>query len=301
MNLLIVIPFHADNAAQTEKLLDFMYRQGRIASGHILLAASADVHGEMRKRIKISAELCFAGVHELDLRPLTDPQSTKVAQVNNAFRQTAQYIADEFTWPFFWMEPDCVPTDGTSLRRLSVEYFSQPKSFLGTQMRVVSTEKEEKFFMARNGIYPNQSFSKIFMADVPRGPFEIFAGEVVNSRLTPTKLIQQIVINSEFDLARVRADAIFVHGDKNGHFMRSLESKLSKPAIASLESRVELVESVKPSLPIAIAPDPVPEAQPVRVDHDPGSPLPPRRRGRPSKADIALRVANVQKMLNGNV
>ena len=301
MNLLIVIPFHADNAAQTEKLLDFMYRQGRRASGHILLAASADVHAEMRKRIKISAELCFAGVHELDLRPLTDPQSTKVAQVNNAFRQAAQYIADTFTWPFFWMEPDCVPLNNIAIGKLGIEYFSQPKAFLGTQMRVVSTEKEEKFFMARNGVYPNDAFKDIFVADLPRGPFEIFAGEVVNSRLTSTKMIQQIVINTENDLIRVRSDALFVHGDKNGHFMRSLEAKSGKLEADEIVRKADEVKFFNPPTPIVVAPDLVPVAQPVRVDNDPNSPLPPRRRGRPSKADIALRVANVQKMLNGNV
>lgn len=283
MKTLIAIPFCADNAAQTEKLLDYLHHSNTGMHNSVLLAAAADVHAEMRERIKISAGLVFKRIYEVELNPMADPQSAKFMQINNAFRQTSEYIQSNFTWPFLWLEPDCVPVYGGALIDLAKQYEEQPKGYFGTQMKILNEAKEERFFMARVGFYPNNAHAQIFTPDIQRGPFEIAAGDSIHPRMTATKAIQQTSILTETDLSKVRPDALLVHGDKHGHFMRS--RPLNKP----IEPRFDDVTCFNPPMPIQVAPDPVPEAQPVRVDTKPESPVAPRRRGRPSLAEISER------------
>lgn len=224
MNLLVTIAYHASNAPQTEKLLDFIYQQwNREAHGHVLLAAAADVHQELRTRIRISAEMAFEGVYEIELRTLTDPQAPKSAQVANAFRQVAVEVNEHFNWPFLWLEPDCTPTCADWLDKIWLAYSRQPKSFFGSRMKVVASKPEdETFFMARVGVYQSNVLSAILANDV-KGAFEVVAGSTIVPRLTPTKLFQQASIITADDLSKVRPDAVLVHGDKNGHLLRKID------------------------------------------------------------------------------
>ena len=283
MKTLIALGFCADNAVQAEKLLDYLHHSYSGIHNAILLAASADVHGELRERIKISAGLAFKRVYEMELNPMADPQSAKFIQINNAFRQTSEYIYKNFVWPFLWLEPDCVPVYGGALIDLAKQYDEQPKGYFGTQMKILNEAKEERFFMARVGFYPNNAHAQIFTPEIQRGPFEIAAGDSIHPRMTATKAIQQTSILTETDLSKVRPDALLVHGDKHGHYIRS------RPINKPVKPRFDEVKCFNPPMPIAVAPDPVPEAQPVGVDHQPDSPVPPRRRGRPTLADKAER------------
>jgi len=293
MKTLITLPFCADNAAQAERLLDYIHHSTTGLHDAVLLASSADVHAEMRVRIKISAGLAFKRVYEMELRPMTDVQSTKFIQINNTFRQTAEYIAINFTWPFLWLEPDCVPVYGGALIDLAKQYEEQPKGYFGTQMKILNEAKEERFFMARVGFYPNNAHAQIFTPDIQRGPFEIAAGDSIHPRMTATKAIQQTSILTEADLSKVRPDALLVHGDKHGHYLRS------RPINKLTEPRFDDVNCFNPPMAIAVAADPVPEAQPVRVDRAPESPLPPRRRGRPTLAESAQR-AELAALISAN-
>lgn len=260
MNILVTIAYHAGNAAQTEKLLDHIYQlNSRHAYGHVLLAPAPDVHAEARQRIQISAELAFAGVHVLDLRPLSDPKLPKVAHVNSAFRQVAQHVCDNFTWSFLWIEPDCVPTSGIWLADCEMCYANQPKAYFGTQMKALTESKKENFFMARVGIYPKDAVKDIFTAEF-KAPFELMAAPAILPKFTATKKIQQTAILNADDVSKVRHDAVIVHGDKHGHLLDKLVADRSKP---------------NPDYVSVAEPAPAPE-QPVTITAP--------RRGRPPKS-----------------
>ena len=286
MKVLIALGFCADNAAQAERLLDYIHHSSTGLHNAILLAAAADVHGELRERIKISASLAFKRVYEIELNPMADPQSAKFMQVNNAFRQASEYISNNFTWPFLWLEPDCVPVYGGALMDLAKQYEEQPKGYFGTQMKVLNEAKEERFFMARVGFYPNNAHAQIFTPDIQRGPFEIAAGDVIHPKMTATKAIQQTSILIEQDMSKVRPDALLVHGDKQGILLRKLESDIKHTTMEPDRfAGFDDVKCFNPPMPIAVAPDPIPAPQPVRVDHH----AEPRRRGRPTLAEVAQR------------
>lgn len=228
MKLLITIPVWTDNAAQCEKLLDHIFALAdRLPYGHILLALGADVHAEMKERLRISAKLAFEGVHELEIRSLSEKNSPKSAWATSAFRQIGLDVDLKFRWPFLYMEPDCVPMTRDWHRNLEQSYNSQPKPFMGTQMKTGATEPaRELIFMARVGVYPQNALHYLKNT---QGPFELANANVIKPLMTPTKLIQQTLIYNQQELTRIREDAVLIHGDKSGLVLQHSIAKHSKP------------------------------------------------------------------------
>lgn len=277
--ILITIPFWQDNCAATEQLLEFIFSQNdRVQiNGHILLAYPPTVAPDMVARIKISAELAFVGVHTLELRPLTDPVAPKWKACNNAFSQAATHIFKSFRWPFLWCEPDTVPTAKSWLPRLVTAYGQQPKSYMGPQLKITTAGKPDAFIMARCAVYPPHAIQDVPMVEMP---YEIANSGNVLPRLTTSKLIQHTSILNEEDLGKVRPDAILVHGDKHGFLRRKLEAGL-KPVESVIQIPVE------------------PMIQPQREIVPVNGAL-PKKRGRPSKAEMAARALAAEAMLNGH-
>lgn len=273
--ILLTIPFWQENAAQTEQLLEFIFAQNdrRQIAGQLLLVSAPGVDKEMIERIRISAELAFRGVHQFEVRALADARAPKWKAINNTFTQAATHIAANFRWPFWWMEPDCVPVRPGWLPRMVLEYGSQPKHYFGTRLKIEVAGKPEMFIMARNGVYPNNA-----IVDMPsaEAPFEISSAVKVFPKFTPTKLIQQMPIASESDILKIRPDAIVVHGDKGGIYRRTLEAGFVPdeiPAVATEPTKIPVVGEVPPAIPVSIN----------------GK---SKKHGRPKKSEIANRLAN---------
>lgn len=283
--ILIVCSFWQDNAAQTEQLLEFIFAQNDRAqiAGHVLLVNAPAVDKELVERIKISAELAFRGVHQLELRALADDRAPKWKNINNAFTQAATHIAKGFRWPFLWMEPDCVPLRRGWHSRLVLEYGTQPKAYLGSRMKIEAPGKPEMFIMARNGIYPPNAINDIPPAEAP---FEIAGAVNVFPKFTVAKLIQQTAIINESDLVKVREDAIICHSDKNGFLLRKLERDWTPK---EMESKFT-PETNPVSIPIAPG---EPPASPEPIPVTPSKP----RRGRPTKAEAEARFLNINGIL----
>lgn len=238
MNILVVIPFHTDNAAQAERLLDFIYQlnQRQTHSTHVLLAYHADVHKELRDKVGISAELAFAGVHWLEVRKLIDERVPKFAHISNAFHQVAAHIPQLFTWPWLWLEPDCTPLSKEWLNELSEGYSQQPKRYFGLHLKRMAPDQQtvQGWLMSRTAIYPYDANRDMGSPDATQNLVEHrFAGTFF-PRSTGTRLIQQLTVKHQEDLSRLRNDAELMHGDKVGIVMeqtlaRQLE-KARKPA-----------------------------------------------------------------------
>ena len=275
--ILTVIPFWKDNAAQTEQLLEFVFAQNdrAIIPAHVLLVCPPTVDKEMLERIKISAELAFRGVHLLEVRPLSDDRAPKWKNANNVFTQAALHISKAFRWPFLWLEPDCVPLRRGWHSRLVLEYGTQPKHFFGARLKIEVSGKPEMFIMARNGIYPVDAILDIPSAEAP---FEISSAVKVFPKFMPTKLLQQLTIATTEDLAKVRADAIILHGDKQGILRRQLEASF-------------IPQPTNPvAIPIAPGEPPAPpEAIPINGTA--------KKRGRPSRLEMAARL----ERMNGSL
>lgn len=285
--ILLTTSFCVDNAAMLEQNLDFIFAQNdrQQIKAHILLVNHPKVDAEMRARVKISAELAFEGVHELELRPLSDERAAKWKEINNSFTQAATHISKAFRWPFFWMEPDTIPTKVGWFSRLVLEYGSQPKHYFGSRMKIETPGKPDAFIMARNSVYPVNAILDITPQEAP---FEISSAANVIPKFTMSKLIQQTVINGDTDLAKVREDAILVHGDKNGVLRRKLEKEMTTIYAFGSPPKDGFILHKREPESIALLPDLTnqkPEPVPVNGVA--------KKRGRPSKAEIARRNAVV--------
>lgn len=261
-----------------EQNLDFIFAQNdrQQIKAHILLVNHPKVDAEMKARIKISAELAFEGVHELELRPLSDDRAPKWREINNAFTQAATHISKAFRWPFFWMEPDTIPTKLGWFSRLALEYGSQPKHYFGSRMKIETPGKPDAFIMARNSVYPVNAILDITPQEAP---FEISSAANVIPKFTMSKLIQQTVINGDTDLAKVREDAILVHGDKSGALRRKLEKQIPNPNYVSVPEQTLKVIEVNSEGDLI--------QEQIHINGV------AKKRGRPSKAEIARRNAVV--------
>jgi len=271
--ILTVINFCVNDSAQADQLLEFIFAQNgrKQLPGHILLAHTADIDKEMLARIKISAELAFAGVHTFEVKPLADKVAPKWKCCNSAFKQVANHIAKEFREAFLWLEPDAIPTKAGWLEKLDSTYNAQPKHYLGNRMKMVQQGKD-LFFMARSGIYPNNAATDYQELEMP---FEIAIANRVMPKMTVEKMFQQLVIQHGNDLINVRADALMVHGDKQGIFLREIEASFPKEE----KFEVPIIESIKPVV------------NPPEV----------KKRGRPSKAEMAAKVEAIASQLNVKV
>lgn len=240
MKLLFAIAISNHDSALAEKLLDHIHHAcGR--KGTLLLAFHANLHDEMKSRLRISANLAFESVIEMAIRPLADINAPKVPQTNNVFRQVAEYVRGAFNWPFMWLEADCTPVVPDWREKIAATYFDQPFKFFGTQMKMnPRTENApEIFFMARVGIYPPDVAGDLIPSEL-FVPIEISSGKTIQPRMGKTKIFQNLNIKSDDDLISVRDDAILIHGDKGSFLLNSLKEQepIAEPVKIEVETPV---------------------------------------------------------------
>lgn len=205
--IVVVIPFDSSDVARAERLCDLIYWQsGQKPEGHVLLAASHDVHGEFVEKCRIAATVAFQTVDVIKLSPVSHTDS-KTLKLNHSLRETSKYIKDNYRVPFLWLEPDCVPLKRGWLKAIGQAYHSQPKRYMGCH--VASGEKK---YLFRVAVYPHYAFSELEMNLVEKS--------------SKTKLIQigKYADGMEFD-----KEAVIFRRDESGDLVEKLieESELS--------------------------------------------------------------------------
>jgi len=218
--LLIVLPACANDGVLAERLLDFVYKlNSKKPVGHLLIVSNSDLHQELRTRLRVTAEMAFESVTET-VAPVVDAglRNSKFHQLNNLFRHAALTAQSNFRWPWFWLEPDCVPVAADWIARIAEAYDAQPKKYMGL------LSKAEKPFMARCGVYyPVASYEldKFLQGDAP---FPLATAEKVIPSASHTDLVQYLNLETPEDLAKISTKAVVVHGDKLGLFAENFIS-----------------------------------------------------------------------------
>lgn len=217
--ILVMLPYCKDNAPQAERLIDGIYHlEGKQKqTHHIVIAHHADVHEEMRQRIKMSAEIAFAGVEVLEIRKLSGERPFKFQEIYSAFMQCAQSL-NQFIWPWLYLEPDCSPLKTGWLDTLATAYFNQPRRYLGLELKAMAPDGKSVThnFISRTAIYPANAVLDLVSPSEQQNLPEHRFSHVILPKASTTKLIQQARITTADDLAKLRPDAVLVHGDKNG-------------------------------------------------------------------------------------
>lgn len=271
--LLTVIGFCSDDAAKAEKLCDWIYElEDRHQSGHCLLVASADVHQEMQIKVKIAAEVAFESVDLYLANASTlETHGGKTEHVNNLFGQAALKVSQTYTWPWLWMEPDCLPLVPYWQEQLWAGYSSQPKQYMGPILKFMQ-EKEERFLVSRVAVYPFFAYADLGKHTANVVPFEQLSSVTSVPKCSKTKLIQYLPIAAKEDCAKIRQDAVLLHSDKLGHAMKFIRERR--------ESQNRTV--------IPVVPNPVPSNGSDMTEVEP---VLRKRRGRPPKVKPVEKVS----------
>jgi hypothetical protein len=228
-SLLIVIPLTTDDAWRAEALCDWIYQVGgKRAEGHCLLAPSSDVHGELKTKVRLAAEMAFVGVETFDVQPCGG--ESKADRVNGLFRQVASHISGAYRFPFLWLEPDCVPLRKGWIKALADAYANQPKRYMGSHLALQPKDSSGKHtILARTSIYPATAIRDLDGYCQSNVPFERLAAPTTVPRSSKTKLIQQIAFTEDTSPEKVRDDAVLLHHDKTGALIEMLRVKTSPP------------------------------------------------------------------------
>lgn len=208
MTLLPILLCARSDAKQAEALLDHIAAlRGKRPSGNLLLACH-DCHEETQNLLRIAGEVGFGHVDVVNFPPSS---ATKSESVNLFYQKTLSHAARAYRGPFLILEADCV-VRGRWLEALTAAYEAQPKLYMGS----VLADKNGKQCIGRVGVFPRHAISDIGQLFTSTMPWEIMAAENLVTRATKTKLIQVLPVLTPEDCARMRDDAVLVHGDKNG-------------------------------------------------------------------------------------
>lgn len=212
------------DADQAESLLDFIaLMRGKQPAGRLLLACHA-IHVETQLRLKVSAEIGFSHVEVLDVPRFDPTPASKAQSVNLFYQRVLQHGLRNYKGPFLMMEPDTTPTGPDWLTPLEDAYAASPKLYLSS---VLADPKGIKC-IGRNGVFPRGAAMDIGQLFTGATLFEIAAGEALVARTEKTRLLQVLPIIVAEDLAKVRPDAVMVHGDKKGFLLAKLREELGK-------------------------------------------------------------------------
>ena len=228
MKLLIVIPFCKTDGAQAEQLCDWIFQLNEsVPIGHVLLVAAADVHPELMTKVQLAAEVAFNTVTIFRDGGNTAP--TKNEKINRMILNASEFVAKHFNWPFVLLEPDSVPLKPEWIEAIATAYESQPKRFLGSFMQFQAADKSNKLCLARSGVYPVNAADTLRAFCGTAAPFNMLAGETIIPMANKSGLFQQLEIKDVADLAKVRPDAVVVHGDKRSILLTSLQPAEKSP------------------------------------------------------------------------
>lgn len=229
--LLIVIPFSTDNAALAERLVDWIYQlAGREQQDHCLLVCDQQVNDELRKKVKVAAEVTFLTSEMVVAQVGQIPRQIPGSFWTDLMLKTvAEHIKAGYKWPWLFLEPECAPTRATWIEEVIDAYEAQPKQYLGLHMKIGDT-----MFLNRVAVYSPNAADDLKIDELGANPIEINSGDTTIPKATKTRVLQYLIIESEEDVGKVRDDAAIVVGDASGILIESMrEMKPRKPVKAA--------------------------------------------------------------------
>lgn len=198
--MIVALSFNAEQVAQAESLLDFIFfLHGKKKADAILLISAPNVHQEYTTKIKISAEVAFNHVHLI------------YGKSDDLFAAASECIESIYRDIWLYLEPDSVPLIPRWIEAIENAYLDQPKKILGPHLK-----KDERTWVAVNSVYSQ---------DIHR-----MSGQELTICSTKTRVIQIGKYTGRADVRDKSKDdpAYLFCGDSSGELIKTLraESKL---------------------------------------------------------------------------
>jgi hypothetical protein len=251
--LLVVLPYCNKDVDLAEQLVAWMSEIKTPTAAAILMAADDKVPRERIEKIARQAKSTFNFV-----KTMLIPVAEGGWAPNMMFLQVAHQIQDQYRWPFFWMEPDCVPIVPDWLEQLENNYHECPKRFMGPLITQDKDPALPKIHLTGCSIYPPDCydiFEGIETIKSGQQAWDIGGAELVVPKSAHTKLIQHYWGLPELPPAFVKSrtpdapknfltldflkpEAVIFHRDKTHSLMPLLRSRIipkSEESVASSE------------------------------------------------------------------
>lgn len=219
--LLTVLPFSANDGVLAEHLCDFIFLANkRVKKRHALLVCAADVHAEMREKVKIAADVAFESVEIITAPAVPGPD--KNIRINRIFAAAAEHVQKHYRAPWFWLEPDCAPLKAGWFDDIEDAYFNQPKRYFGPWLM------SRELFLHRVSVYPPDAYNDLSGYLTQNSPFNWIAGAKVIPASTKTRLIIEVAFTDES--VKYNESAVLLHHDKNGILINRLRPEFEAAA-----------------------------------------------------------------------
>ncbi len=216
--------FSANDGTLAEHLLDYIFLVSkRVRKNNLLLVVAADVHPEMREKVRLAAEVAFETVDVINAPAFVGPD--KNVHVNRMVKTAAEHVAKTYRVPWLWIEPDCVPLAPDWLEQITAAHYAQPKRYSGSYLM-----SGGNLFLARVAVYPPDAINDLSGALAANAPFNMASGAVVIPKSTKTYLVQETAYLDEG--VTLRENAVMLHHDKGGILMNKNREAFEELAAA---------------------------------------------------------------------
>ena len=196
MNLITAISFNAATAIRAERIADCVYWQsGRQPVGHCLLIAEHGTHDEFKTKVSIAAEVGFQSVELITATP-----------GENLLVKAMMFIADNYKYPWVYLEPNCAPLVPDWRQQLLSMYDAQPKRYFGPHLRA-----GEKMMLSRVAVYPPNAATDL--------------GKDLLPLSIKSRAIQRMTYDG--DDSKIRDDAVLLDNDPSGLLVEKLIDRTS--------------------------------------------------------------------------
>lgn len=283
-NLLTVIACHNKDLDQAQRLVGWIGELNvppRKVPAPLLIVVDQTVSPERYTALHEEGKKVFSHVRTITVSVLKQGWPSAC---DTMFMSAARYVRDNYTLPFLWLEPDCVP--------LKPEWFEELKgAYNGCNMRylgAVIEQSGQKGMPAKHltgcSVYPNDSFDDFDkMPEVTSGrqPWDIAGGERIATAAQNTPLIQHfwggektppVFVESRAPdapgnyvmLDFLKPEAVLFHRDKPGNLIPLLR-KFTMSGVPISKTAEKPSENMPPNTPQPAIPA-VPSAPPEITD-----------------------------------
>lgn len=239
--LLVVLPYCSKDVDAAEEVLLWISEIETPRAAGILLVADDLIPVD---KMKVLADLA---------RPTFNFVKTALVKIspggwpaNKMFLAAARQIEDQYRWPFFWMEPDCVPLTNDWLEQLENQYAECPKKFMGAIIEQKNQPNLPNRHLTGCAIYPQdcyELFRGIQAIQSGESAWDIGSAESVIPKADNTRLIQHYWGLPDLPPAFVKArdvdspknfltldflkpEAVIFHRDKSHSLMPLLRERI---------------------------------------------------------------------------
>jgi len=154
--LLVILPCHQGDVAQSETLLRWIKELGNVSEHSLMIAADAEVPQE---KVKALLDIVRGEFHSVRAMIVNTGVKGWPQAANLVFRAVARQVNEFYKAQWLWLEPDTVPLRASWLNDIAEEYTRCPKLFMGC---ILDAERPieglPNKYMSGVAVYPTNTY-----------------------------------------------------------------------------------------------------------------------------------------------